>query len=425
MADPFDVLSTPIEPVSPDADFATALRARLTGALGLPRGVAMTDLADLDPTDVDLAGDLAPEPFPRPGALPYLCVRGARAAIAFYTEALGARQIGEPIVMPDGRVGHCELSMGGGVIYLAEEFPDIGLRAPAAGAVSVSLMLPVGDADEVLRRARTAGATVEHEPADNYGRRGATLIDPFGHRWMLSAPIDGSRKREPIRHGDIGYVSWWTPDTDRAAQFYGAVLGWEVSAGNHQVTNVSLAQGLDGGHEQSTLFCCYAVDDVHAAVDTIRRAGGTAGNPGTAPYGTLAGCTDSGGTPFAVYQPHAGAPRPPINGVRTGDLTYVTFRPRGSSATARQFYAAALGWQFSPGHVEDGWEPVGVHPMAGMAGGGDGSTVPMWKVPDVPGAVERVLTAGGTVISAPEQQPYGVSAECLDDQGGRFYLGDA
>lgn len=383
----------------------------------------MTDLADLNlAAENTPAENPAPKSFPRPGALPYLTVRGARGAIDFYVEAFGAEQLGELIMMPDGRIGHCELALGGGVIYLADEFPDMGMTVPASDAVSVSLMLPVDDADAVLARARTAGATVEREPADNHGRRGATLIDPFGHRWMLSAPLPVAAAA--IRHGDVGYLSWWTPDAERAARFYHAVLGWETSAAN-QVTNVSLSQGLDGGHEQSTLFCCYAVDDIHAVVGTVRAAGGTAEDPSTAPYGLVTGCTDTQGSPFAVYQPQSGEPRPPLNGIRTGDVSYLTFRPRGSSGPAREFYGTVLGWEFTPGHVQDGWQVTGAQPMAGMAGGGDGVTVPMWKVPDVPAAVEKVRAAGGTIVSGPEQQPYGMSAECLDDQGGRFYLGDA
>ncbi len=425
MADPLEILSTPVTPVSPDPAFVDALRARLRRALDLPQGVMMTDLADLNLAPVDDPADAADGSFPRPGALPYLTVRGARAAIDFYVEAFGARQLGDPIVMPDGRIGHCELSMGGGVVYLAEEHPELGLTAPVSGAVSVSLMLPVDDADAVLHRAEAAGARVEREPANNYGRRGATLIDPFGHRWMLSAPMPiGGDEAAPIRHGDVGYVSWWTPDAAQATRFYYAVLGWELSAESHQVTNVSMPLGLDGGHPQSTLFCCYAVDDVQSAVRTVRAAGGTAEEPASTPYGTLADCTDNQGTRFALYQPLTGNPRPPLNGARAGDPSYLTFQVRDSAA-AREFYGAVLGWDYTPGHVEEGWQVSEVHPMTGMAGGGDGVIVPMWKVPDVPAAVERVRAAGGTVLSGPEQQLYGMSAECLDDQGGRFYLGDA
>ncbi len=51
-------------------------------------------------------------------------------------------------------------------------------------------------------------------------------------------------------------------------------------------------------------------------------------------------------------------------------------------------------------------------------------TVPMWTVADIDAAVARVREAGGTVIDEPSQQSYGTSAQCTDDQGTRFYLGE-
>ena len=61
--------------------------------------------------------------------------------------------------------------------------------------------------------------------------------------------------------------------------------------------------------------------------------------------------------------------------------------------------------------------------MTGMHGGHDVATgVPMYRVDDIEAAVARVRAAGGTATD-PERQPYGISAECVDDQGTRFYLG--
>jgi predicted enzyme related to lactoylglutathione lyase len=48
----------------------------------------------------------------------------------------------------------------------------------------------------------------------------------------------------------------------------------------------------------------------------------------------------------------------------------------------------------------------------------------MWTVEDVDAAVARVREAGGTVIEEPAQQAYGKMAQCTDDQGTRFYLGE-
>ena len=85
-------------------------------------------------------------------------------------------------------------------------------------------MLHVADTDAALERARERGARVQREVYENYGARSATIVDPFGHRWMLSGPMTGAAT--PIQHGDVGYVSVWTPNADRAAAFYGHVLGW-------------------------------------------------------------------------------------------------------------------------------------------------------------------------------------------------------
>jgi hypothetical protein len=84
------------------------------------------------------------------------------------------------------------------------------------------------------------------------------------------------------------------------------------------------------------------------------------------------------------------------------------------------------GWTFSPGRIGDGWQPADVVPMSGVAGGVEITwIVSMWKVDDVEAAAARVVEAGGTIIEEPARQPYGMSALCTDDRGGRFHLGDA
>lgn len=416
-SDPLDVLRADDVPVQPDPGFAARLRRRLESALSLPKGVVMSGTATaLSELTEPSAGGAAP----RPAALPYLSVADARAAIAWYADAFGAAVLGEPIVMDDGRIGHAEIAIAGGVLYLADEHPELGLKAPAPGRVSVSLMLHVADTDAALRRAAELGATVERGPYDNYGARNATLIDPFGHRWMLSGPaaVPG------IRHGDLGYVSVWTPDADRAAAFYGHVLGWAFDAASHRVTNTDLPTGISARPGTPTLFCCYAVTDVEAARAAITEAGGVAGEARRTDHGVLLDATDPQGVAFAVFEPPAGRKRPELNGSGPGELSYVTHLVP-DSAGFRDFYGRVLGWTFEPGRVSDGWQVVGTHPMAGAAGGNASpTTVPMWTVSDIGAAVARVREAGGTVLAEPARQPYGVTAECADDQGGRFYLGE-
>lgn len=418
MTDPFHILTAEDLPVQPDPAFAARLRARLESALTLPEGTEGVDMSGVTAAIAELSSPAATDATapPRPAALPYLTVADARAAIAWYREVFGAEVLGEPIVMTDGRIGHVELAIGDGVLYLAEEFPELGLRAPVAGSTSVSLMLPVDDTGATLIRARVRGGDVQRTPYDDHGARNASIRDPFGHRWMLRGPVP-----EPIRHGDIGLVLLLTPDSDRAAAFYSQVLGWECDSAG-RVTNTVEAMGFSTA-DHTTLFCCYAVDDLDEARAAILAAGGSVNGSRESAVGTLLEATDSLGGQFAIYLAQRSQRRPTLNGAGSGELSYVTHEV-GDSTRFREFYGQILGWTFERGRVADGWAVQNVHPMSGAAGGSQNpSVVPMWTVADIDDAVVRVRQAGGTVIAQPDRQAYGLSAECTDDQGGRFYLG--
>jgi predicted enzyme related to lactoylglutathione lyase len=418
MTDPFDVLRAPLAPVQPDPEFDASLRARVERALALPRGVAVSAAAE--PT-TEPATVLAP---PRSAAIPYLAIRDARRALDWYADVFGAEIVGEPIVMPDGRIGHAELAISDGVIYLADEHPEIGVAAPRPGEATVSLMLNVSDADEVRARALAAGATGDREPYDAYGTRNAWIVDPFGHRWGLQSPLS-QPVSERIRGGDAGFVWLSVPDLERAEAFYGAVLGWQFAprrADIREITNVSRKMHLAGSAQRGTLSCAFAVEDIEAAVAAVRTGGGQSTDPEARPHGMHADCTDDQGTAFSLYQPLADDPRPAMNGNVAGDLAYLTLEVV-DSARAREFYGAVLGWTYTPGSIEDGWQVEDVAPMTGLSGGHERATgVPMWLVADIDAAVAAVRAAGGTSTD-PQRQPYGISATCTDDQGVRFYLG--
>jgi PhnB protein len=130
-----------------------------------------------------------PDGYPR--VSPYLVVDGAQKAIEFYTTVLGAT---ERMRMdgPNGRIGHAELEVGDSLIMLADEFPDMGAKGPAAyGGSPVSISVYVEDVDAIFDKATEAGATVVR-PLENqfYGDRSATFDDPFGHRWTIATHVE-------------------------------------------------------------------------------------------------------------------------------------------------------------------------------------------------------------------------------------------
>lgn len=196
MHDPFADLRAVDAPVDPTPDFATRLRARLQRALSLPRGV----------TPVTATAAEAPPTETQSAIVPYLAVSDARRAIEWYVDVFHAELSAEPIVMPDGRIGHAELGVSGAAVYLADAHPEIGVTAPRPGEVTVSLMLPVHDADAVRARALAAGARGDREPYDGYGRRNAWIVDPFGHRWGLHSPLPAPTV-PGLQHGDVAHVS--------------------------------------------------------------------------------------------------------------------------------------------------------------------------------------------------------------------------
>lgn len=384
-----------------------------------------------DPATTDRLSVAPSVPAPTGAAIPYLAVADAGRAIAWYVDVLGAVVQGDPIVMPGGRIGHAELSLAGGKLYLADEFPEIGVVAPASNGASVSLVLNVADVDARVAAATAHGGRLIKEVGEAYGSRNATIVDPFGHRWMLQQQMTTVPATEapptPWHQGDVGYVSIQVPDADRAAAFYTALLGWEYEKRGEQSRHVrgqSMSIGIFGGQQPPNLYCAYAVGDVDAAIQRVRAAGGSAEAPTEKPWGRSADCIDNQGTAFSMFVPRADDPgeRPPVNGARHGDLCYLTYGVVDSAA-AREFYSAVLGWRFADGHSNDGWQIEDVAPMGGIGGGRtEQVTAPMWLVDDIGAAVARVRAAGGTATEV-AQRPYGLESECTDDQGTHFYLG--
>jgi len=175
MTDPFEALREPVTPADPDPGFAGRLRERLTREVLASSGAVMSSQQTVSTA-----------------LTPYIMVSDARRALDWYAGVFGAVRRGEPVVNADGTIGHAEITIGGAALMLAEPsdlWPGVPVRVPENPATfSHSLHLEVEDVDGTTDRARQAGATVEREPADQFYGRGAVIVDPFGHRWMLTRP---------------------------------------------------------------------------------------------------------------------------------------------------------------------------------------------------------------------------------------------
>ena len=300
MTDPFEALREPVTPVDPDPDFAGRLRLRLTREVFAPTGATMTQ---------QTAAILAErEPASPPALTPYIVVSDARRAMDWYVEVFDAQRRGDLHVNSDGTVGHAEVGLGDAVLMFSEAsdlWPNVPVRAPDSPATfSHTLHLEVADVDGTTERARRNGAAVEREPADQPYGRAAVIVDPFGHRWTLRRPPARATR---LRQGDVANVTMTARDTRRAKEFYEAVLQVPFSEGHPgawRTEETRPALGiLPSRDAEPAVRLSYRVDDIAAAVERVRAAGGSAGEPGRRPFGLLAECADDQGLPFHLWQP--------------------------------------------------------------------------------------------------------------------------
>jgi PhnB protein len=134
---------------------------------------------------------------------PYLIIAGAGEAIDFYAKVFGTTER-ERMRMPDGKIGHAELDLGDSVLMLADEFPDMGIKAPTTGGGSpVIIHVYVDDVDATFDRAVAAGAEVLQPLEDKfYGDRSAQLRDPFGHVWSIGTHIEDVPPEEMAKRAE-------------------------------------------------------------------------------------------------------------------------------------------------------------------------------------------------------------------------------
>ena len=254
---------------------------------------------------------------PRPAALPYLSVANAREAIAWYVDAFG--RVPGRRADRDGRRPHRPCRAGD---RRRRALP--GRRVSRARPESACAASGFGEPDAARRRHRRrtgAGARArrrrsQREAYENYGSRSATIIDPFGHRWMLSGPVTGAPVQ--IQHGDVGYVSVWTPDADRAAGVLRPRARLELRPArpirsptpSSASASYSVRRSAD-----AVLLLRGGRPRRRAAGDRRRRRHGRRDSQ-QFDFGTVRRSHRSAGQRRSrVYQPNPGQPRPELNGV--------------------------------------------------------------------------------------------------------------
>jgi uncharacterized glyoxalase superfamily protein PhnB len=140
---------------------------------------------------------------------PSVVVKGAEQAIEFYKKALGAQELMR-MKSPDGKIMHAELKIGDSIIFVSDEFPNMGLtKSPLTlGGCTGALHIYVENVDTAFQRAVDAGGKVAMPVSDMFwGDRYGSITDPFGHVWGLATHKEDLSPKEIDERADKFFAS--------------------------------------------------------------------------------------------------------------------------------------------------------------------------------------------------------------------------
>jgi PhnB protein len=118
---------------------------------------------------------------------PKLVVRGADAALDFYTRVFGARLTQRHAI--GGHVVFAEMQVFGTPVQVKDE-DDTDPSPTTLGRPGVLFDVTTEDPDALAAAVVDAGGSVVFPVADQpYGARGGRVRDPYGHEWLLQTPL--------------------------------------------------------------------------------------------------------------------------------------------------------------------------------------------------------------------------------------------
>lgn len=249
-------------------------------------------------------------------------------------------------------------------------------------------------------------------------------------------------ERTSYAPGTPSWVDLGTPDTDAAAAFYGALLGWDVrepenpeQTGGYRQARVrgkavaGVMPLMQEGQPPAWTTYVTVVNADETAAKVSAAGGATVAAPmDVLEFGRMAVFADPTGAAFAVWQPgsHLGAEL--VN--ESGALSWNELNTRDPEA-AKAFYGEVFGWTFEEAEFEGmgtytsinlGGAPVGG--MLDMRGRVPDEVSPHWltyfAVEDTDATLAKLRELGGAVALGPVDSPAGPLAVVTDPAGAAF-----
>ena len=244
------------------------------------------------------------------------------------------------------------------------------------------------------------------------------------------------------RPGTPSWVDLGTPDIEAAADFYGALFGWDAPESENAEQTGGYRQAMKGGKPvagmmplmqegQPPAWSTYiSVEDADAVAAAVSEAGGTvlAEPMDVMDLGRMAVFADPEGAVFGVWQAGTFAGAGLVNEADT--LVWNELNNRDTER-AKSFYGDVFGWQFDEREFETGRYnsiKVGDDTVGGMIdiSGRVPDEVPAhWLVyfatDDADGTVEKATGSGGEVVFGPEDISEVGRIAVMKDPGGALF----
>jgi PhnB protein len=121
--------------------------------------------------------------------VPMLALAHGVKSLEFYERAFGAIDV-RTLRDDDGSIHISEMTIEGALVHFHEESARGTFSPSKHGGVTTTIGIFVDDVDAVMSRALAAGATLLEAAQDHdYGYRQGTVIDPFGHHWLIERAL--------------------------------------------------------------------------------------------------------------------------------------------------------------------------------------------------------------------------------------------
>ena len=402
----------------------------------------------------------------RTTAAPRLAFRDAAKAIAFYQEALGAKETFRFEV--EGHIPHAEMTVGDSFIHLTDEWPEGGrFSAETLGHSPISLDVTVPDVDSFAEHAIAAGMKVLRPLKDQfYGYRDITMADPFGYSWtvgtvkeqmpveemhrrmerMTEGPESGTMPGKAVPHIRPGFrmVTPYLVAKNGVALLDFAIAGlgakelarFVMPTGVHGEVQIGdsiimMGGGLPGkefaGPMQPGALHVY-VEDADAVIRKAVAAGATlVDEPVDQDYGERSGAVQDPAGNLWYIATHQGGSYMPKGLHNVNPYLHPRRAEPLINFLKRAFGAQEIMKYVSPDGVVNHAEiRVGDSVVEMGEAHGKYETMPAMfyvYVPNVEAVYQRALAAGAKSFQEPTDQPYGDrNAGVQDNFGNKWYI---